>query len=108
MKRPQRVRVLGKQFAVAYVPAGDDALKNAEGEDCLGMCSPARQTVHVEDGQPLETEQETTLHEVMHAIEDAMGLDLDETVISQMSKGLIAVVKDNPSFVRYLMAKPTR
>jgi hypothetical protein len=104
VKRPARIRIVGKAHEVAYVPGGHPELK--EGEDVLTGCiNHDRQTVFVEDGQPLEAEQDTLLHEVFHGVERAMDLDLEETAIRRMATGFLAVIKDNPSFLRYLAQK---
>jgi hypothetical protein len=107
MKRPARVRVLGKQFAISFVPVGDAGLRDGPDDKSpgSGRCDADKQAIFVEDGQPLESEQDTTLHEVLHAIEHSMGMDVEELVIQRLATGLLAVIKDNPSFVRYLAAK---
>jgi hypothetical protein len=94
LKRPEKVRVLGKPYKVNWVPKVGDGLNGDADSDAL--------EIKVVDGLKLETEQDVLLHEVLHSVEAQMGLDLEETVIERMATGLLAVIKDNPGFVSYL------
>jgi hypothetical protein len=96
MKRPERIRVLGKAFKVTNGPLED----NLNGE-----CDTDKQTLAVRDGQPLESEQDTLLHEVIHAIDEAMGLKMKEAQVKGCATGLLAVMKDNPGLMAYLRKK---
>jgi hypothetical protein len=102
VKRPARVRILGKPFAVSYLPAGTPPLEL----DDVGDCQPDLQKITVLDGLPLETEQDATLHEILHAIDAAMTDEITgEEVINRLATGLLAVIKDNPRLVSYLRMK---
>lgn len=101
MKRPARIRVLGKPFTISYVPAGDPRLPETE----RGNSEWNKQAIVIEDNMPHEMEQDTALHEVLHMVEQSMDLDLEETAITRLASGLLAVIKENPSFVRYLATK---
>lgn len=104
MKRPLRVKIIGKQHSVAYVPSGHPAL--LDGKDPLaGSIVHDKQEIYVEEGQPLEQEQDTLLHEVVHGVERQMDLELDETAIRRLATGILAVIKDNPGFLTYLRQK---
>jgi hypothetical protein len=96
MKRPERLRILGKRFVVHWV----EELGGLNGEaDCDGL------EISVVKSLKLDTEQDILLHEVLHAVEGQMGLDLEDTVIERLATGLLAVIKDNPGFVSYLRRK---
>jgi Zn-dependent peptidase ImmA (M78 family) len=100
VKRPERVRVLGKQFQIKFHPEGSEEM-----EGNLGMCSYDKQIVYVEEGMPLENEQSTVFHELIHAVEEMMQLGLSEEHVKGLEVGLFALLRDNPSFVKYLMSK---
>lgn len=89
------VRVLGKPFCIKLVE------KSAVAED-LGACSQDEQEILIRKGLPLATEQDTVLHEVFHAIDHSMGTKLSEKQIGGMATGFLAVLKDNPEFLKYL------
>ncbi len=99
MKRPERIRILGKRFSVEYANGAplDDGLN--------GECDSDKQHILIRDGQPLESEQDTLLHECLHAIDEAMGLKLKESQVKGAATGLLAVLKDNPSLGSYLKKK---
>src|SRR5690606_12778916 len=107
MKRPERIRVLGKRYAVHYVPAGHEGLKDGPDDDepGTGRSDSDKQVVYIEDGQPLENEQDTVLHELFHLVEANLDLDLGEDVVVCLTTALLAIIKDNPKFVRYIAAK---
>jgi len=100
VKKPAAIKVIGRRYRVEFVRTG-----GALQEDERGECDTDGQLISVLEGQPLEGEQDTVLHEVIHAIEHAMGLDLKEEEVEKLTTGLIAVIKDNPSFLRYLAAR---
>ena len=99
MKRPEKVKILGKPFQVLYangVPLADDL---------NGECDTDKQRILIRDGQPLESEQDTCLHEVMHAIDEAVDAKLKETQVKKMATGLLAVLKENPALAAYIRRK---
>ena len=96
MKRPERLRILGKRFIVNWV----DDLNGLNGlADCDGL------EISVVKSLKLDTEQDILLHEVLHAVEGQMGLDVEDTVIERLATGLLAVLKDNPNLMSYLRRK---
>ena len=74
-------------------------------EGLLGECDSDKQVITILDQQPLETEQDTLLHEVLHAVDDAMGLKMKEAQVKGAATGLLAVLKDNPRLAAYLRRK---
>lgn len=104
VKRPTRLHVLGKPIAIRYVPAGHALLKDSPDDEKpgSGRADADRQVIAIEQGMPLEQEQDTVLHEVIHIVEDAMSIRISETAVAQLATGLLAVLKDNPSFLHYL------
>jgi len=96
MKRPERVKVLGKRITISYLSGAplDDGLN--------GECDVDKQQILIRDGQPLESEQDTVLHELLHAVDEAMGLKLKESQVKGAATGLLAVLKDNPGLTAYL------
>ena len=106
-KRPARICILGKPFKVGFVPIEHIGLRdNAEDDDPgMGRTSPERQEIYVRSGQPLESEQDTVLHECLHAVDETLGLQMNEYQVTVLATGLLAVLKDNPSLRSYLCAK---
>ena len=99
MRRPEKLKVLGKPYTVHYV--------NGEPlcEDEMGECDDGRQSLYIRDGQPLGNEQDTVLHEIIHAIDEQMQIRLKEDQVRRLATGLLAVLKDNPRLATYLKYK---
>jgi len=91
---------LGKVFDVEW----PDTIAH-NGEELNGLADPDEQRIQVVGTLPLHTQQEKLLHETMHCVEASMDLDLEDTVIDRLATGLLAVLKDNPSFVSFLRKK---
>ena len=96
MKRPERIRLLGKRWTVAY---GD------MGKDELGECDIENQAIKLKDGLKPEQEQSTLLHECIHAISDSLGLGLTEKQVQGLETGLYDLNTSNPRFFSYLKKK---
>lgn len=94
--KPYAVRVIGKTYDIHYVSG-----KPLE-EDDLGELDPALQRITIKKGQPLETEQDTVLHEALHAVDSELNLNLSEKQVRGLATGILAVLKDNPKFYQYL------
>ena len=107
MKRPARLRILGKPYTIAFVPVEHIGLRDdAEDPDPgMGRTSPERQEIFIRTGQPLESEQDTVLHEVIHAVDETLGLQMNEYQVTVLATGLLAALKDNPGLRTYLCAK---
>lgn len=107
MKRPTRIKILGKVYQVLFVPPGTEGL---EGDDC-GLCDSEKLLLSVKEGQPFQNEQDTLLHEVIHGITHQMDIEkfmgkYEEKIVRTLATGLLAVIKDNPSsLLSYLKAR---
>jgi hypothetical protein len=99
LKRPERIKVLGKPFQVSYVTTAPLA------DELNGECDSDKQRILIRDSQPLESEQDTVLHECLHAIDEAVDARMKETQVKKMATALLAVLKENPSLVTYLRRK---
>lgn len=97
--RPAKLKILGKPFKVEF---GNSApLEDGD----MGDCNTEGQAITIREGQPLDNEQDSVLHEVIHAVSDYMEINLKEGQVTKLATGLLAVLKDNPKFVTYLRRK---
>lgn len=94
MKLPDVVRVLGRDVPIVV---SDDLLARAWGEYDFES-----QIVRIRAGQQPHFEADTVLHELIHAIDDVMQLNMKERQVHCLASGLIALFKDNPTFFDYL------
>lgn len=77
--------------------------------DLQGCCRYIKCEIHIRPGQSPDSEADTLLHEVLHAVFDMTGLghdlaadDLDESVIRRLTPALLGVIRANPELVKYL------
>ena len=96
---PRTVRIIGKTYRIKYVSG-----KPLE-EDDLGEFDPAKQSITIRRGQPLEQEQDTLLHECLHAISSELDLSLTEKQVRPLATTWLGMLKDNPAFIAYLRRK---
>ena len=99
--RPERLKIIGKRFTVRWV----DKVTDENGKLLNGLADSDGLDIQINKNLALETEQDILLHEVLHAVEGQMGLDLQDTIIERLATGLLAVLKDNPRLVSYLRRK---
>lgn len=93
---PKSIRILGKEYGVQFIE---------DFENC-GECHDIKQMIKMQTEMPMALEQDTLLHEVIHALDFNMKLHMKERQVSALASGIIAVFRDNPSFVKYLSQQP--
>jgi hypothetical protein len=96
MKRPARLRLMGKRWSVTYCQMPKDE---------LGECDLERQAIKLKEAMKLEQEQSTLLHECIHAVSDSLGLGLTERQVQGLETGLYDLNSSNPQFFSYLRKK---
>lgn len=97
MKRvglPADLDVIGKTYRVVKVAPSSDGSH--------GECLDKQQELRIAPDLTLAQEQDTLLHEMLHAIDYAMNGKMSERQISVMATGLLCVMKHNPALLRYL------
>ena len=93
---PTEAKVVGKRYAIQYL----------EDIGTQGDCNNQKQVIRVEKGNALEQEQDTVLHEILHAVDYAMQTKLKEAQVAALATGLLAVMKENPVLMEYLLGRP--
>lgn len=98
--RPSSVRIFGRNYAFNYVP-------EFMGLQECGTTDNHNLLINIKEHQlPIE-EADTVLHEVLHAIEYTMDLDLKEHQVRALATGLLGVFQDNPKFAKYIIEQRT-
>lgn len=88
------IKILGKPFKIIWKPASWFQ------KDDEGLCYAQQQIIYIQEGLAKEEEQDVILHEIIHALDHSMHLGLDESQVSRLASGLIALFKDNPEFYK--------
>lgn len=95
---PTQVNVLGKTYAIEWPPhIYDDA-----GEQS-GTSSARHQVIKVATSHHPEQQQDTLLHEIVHAVDEEMGTKLEEEQVARLSTGLLQIMKSNPDVVAFIL-----
>ena len=86
------IKIVGKRYKIVY----DDKAENC------GECDDNKQQITVKKSMPPDLELDTIIHEVTHAIDYQMNLEMSERQVHGVGTGLAAVLIDNPKFIDYL------
>lgn len=95
--RPKTVRIIGSNYKIIPVVG-------KKWDECDGYMELGSHTIAVRiEERVLAYQQDTILHETIHAIDDTLGLGMTEAQVSQMASVLLAVLKDNPEYTKWLL-----
>lgn len=100
MNPPEYVWILGAEYDV--VIRDDDHF----GEAYHGTYDSRHQQINLYANLPDTRMAETLLHEVVHALDDALDLGLEERQVQVLSRGLFTVLRDNRDFGEMLITVP--
>lgn len=98
---PPSVRVGPYVFTVAVVDQYDE-------EDPFGWTDWKRELIVVDRNLPAITRRDTLLHEVLHVVnwasglQERLGVDEEELVTRQLSPWLLMLMRDNPELIKFL------
>lgn len=119
VKPPKLIKLLGQRIPVDYsnehIIRETDASKG-EDQNLLGLWEGDESVIRIAKHQGEENMRETLLHEVLHAVNTQMGVKRmfndckagggtcdHEFATEQIAIGIMAVLRDNPKFVAYLL-----
>ena len=92
---PKRLTIQGKLYRVQVVDKVDE-------DENGGEMSKQLQRILLGSFLTFDHMRETFIHEILHAIDEEMGLNLDETMINSIGVGLYQVWSDNPKLRAFL------
>ena len=104
MNRPHAVRLLGVSIPVFVSNCKSKDLSD-ELETVFGEWDLNRMTITLDEGCAPIHEKITLLHELIHAIDDLLNLDLTHQDIYSISQVLFSLLVDNPKLVDYLTSR---
>jgi hypothetical protein len=93
---PSEVRVLGQRLEV-------EVLGRMDSPDKLGTFKIDQMRIELAERQGRESMADTLLHELVHAGGDMLGLGLREQQVRGLTVALLALLRDNPELVGYLL-----
>lgn len=66
----------------------------------IGLCHSDKQQIWLRESNTEETNTNVLLHECLHAISDALDLELSERQVNVLATALIAFARDNPAHAK--------
>jgi hypothetical protein len=93
--KPNKVRILGKDYKVSYIPKMADVNTTGTGDDLFGQIEYVPSKIRIFDGLGEFDRLQVLLHEIMHGVSVALQVGLDEKQIDLMATGLANTFLDN-------------
>ena len=100
MECPTKLKFGGQHYLVRL----KDGLKQ-RGKSLLGLCVYEKNEILLNPNQGLDSLKSTLLHEALHAGANALDWDAQEATVIKMEKVVYALIRENPSLVRWLLTK---
>jgi hypothetical protein len=88
---PKKVKILGRTFSVEYKDFSEAIHSSI---DC-GNTTYYKQQIQLDNAAHREYQEMALLHEITHAIDNALSLELGEKNIRQLGMSLYQVLNDN-------------
>lgn len=95
---PTKLKILGKTFTVN--PVDPDVLSDG---DTRGRWNSSKCTIHYRADGSIDDVKDTVFHEVLHAIDYTAQLELTERQVHALSGLVLAVCRDNPDLINWLL-----
>ncbi len=109
LKLPKSVKVLGKRYKVVT----EEVLVKNNGADVLvnkhhihmGQQDSRACTIVINGDQSKEQAKDTLVHEMLHACDYTLQLDLTELQVHRLAACVVAMISDNPEVGKLLISK---
>lgn len=94
---PKKINIFGYQYPLL--------LREEETYDgALGYVDRDKQEIHIVTKGTRQSLADTVMHEVIHAVSDAMNLELDEKKVIQLTTLVRSFVVANTSLLRWVLS----
>jgi hypothetical protein len=100
------VYIKGKKYSI-WLGDGDEMDENCSKKDdkILGLYTKDNQTIWLRYPQKKKALMWTLWHEIVHAIDDLVGLNLNEPKTDKLALAIYEVLKDNPYLWKLIWRK---
>ena len=85
---PQVVKILGQEYKIEF-------LGKKKGRNFIGRCFPHANIIQLDDRLCNDKMGEVFLHEVLHAIDENLELDIKHRSINRLAIAVYQFLKDN-------------
>ena len=107
INRPSSVSIVGKNYAINYIPEIASADLELEDQEegfayIFGLTLNDRKEIQVRDDLDNIEEVDTVVHEVFHMLDFIFDLDMSERQVKVLATTYLALLRDNPGFAEYV------
>lgn len=95
----ESIKIIGKNYSVKEDP---ELLHDGK----FGFSNSRTQSITYSPGQAHDQVRDTVIHEIIHAIDFGVHLELKEEQVHALAAGLYATLNDNPELTKWLFGKP--
>jgi len=92
-----------KSVRIGYRTYKVKMVKRVDKEDSYGSCATHSGVIKIRAGQSPDEKANTIIHEILHGIwhDKVLGMsdNTEEKVVTALSNGLIALMRNNPKFM---------
>jgi len=97
-----RIRSSGMVYAVDWTPG--EVLDELAEDRFVGRTVHMENRIVISSRAPEGRQRQALIHELVHVVDDGYKVGLTEKQVSRFSRGLFALLMDNPDAVRYVVA----
>ena len=87
----ETIKVAGTPYVIKYTPDIDK-------DGLLGLANFNTREIFINNLYPKEQQEETLLHEIIHVVNYAYNVGLDEDAVDKLARGMYATIRENPSY----------
>ena len=106
MTRPRTVKISPYTWSIKW--SRHEVLKHHPNGDACGACDMESMAIAIDPGKHEDYARATLLHEILHACirgsDPTLEDEHEETAVASITGPLLAMLRDNPSVVAYLMS----
>ena len=94
--KTKTIQIIGNSYTVQYINK-EDAEHNFfnQSERLMGDCNYQDLIIRVDASMNKQQQDSTLLHEILHAVSDALAIELTENQVKRLESGLMSVLKSN-------------
>lgn len=96
------MKILGKEYKVIFTDTNSKDLIE-DNSLCFGRTDLNKATITIARGLAKDVKNEVLVHESLHALSEALDIDLTETQIIRLAEGIMAFIKDNKKFINEII-----
>lgn len=102
IEMPSAVIVCGKPYTILCEQPNATPDSHLNRND-MGACHSASLRIYLHEGFPVAVQQDTLLHETLHAVDQELYLGMTEQQVANVATVLLDVLRRNKQFTAYLL-----